>query len=102
MAKVLTLIVSKNLISVMEQHQPFPDMHFGGRPCRSTMDTVHLLVHQVKEAWRKRKVVSILFLDIKGAFPNVVMDHLLHNMKKRQALRSIVRFIEQLLKGWST
>jgi Endonuclease-reverse transcriptase len=41
-------IVSENLITVTEQYQLLPDTHFGGRPCRSTTDAVHLLVHQVK------------------------------------------------------
>ena len=45
MAKVLTSIVSENLISVTERHQLLPDTHFGGRPCRSTTNAVHLLVH---------------------------------------------------------
>ena len=45
MAKVLTSIVSKDLISIAEQQQLLPDMHFGGRPCRSTTDAVHLLIH---------------------------------------------------------
>ena len=62
MAKVLMSIVFENVISIVEQQQLLPDMHFGGRPCRSTTDVVHLLIHQVKEAWRKGKVMSILFL----------------------------------------
>ena len=102
MAKVLTSIVSENLISIVEQRQLLPDMHFSGRPCRSTTDAVHLLIHQVKEAWRKGKVVSILFLDIEGAFPNAVTERLLHNMKKRRVPNQIVKFIERLLNGRTT
>lgn len=83
MAKVLTSIVSKGLIIAAEKYGLLPETHFGGRPCRSTTDAVHLLIHQVKDAWWRKKVVSILFLDIEGAFPNAVMDRLLHNMKKR-------------------
>jgi hypothetical protein len=37
----------------------------------------------VKDAWRKGQVASILFLDIKGAFPSVDINQLIHNMKKR-------------------
>jgi len=99
MAKVLTSIVSKNLTMATEQNQLLPETHFRGRPCRSMTDAVHLLIHQIKEAWRKGKVVSILFLDIKGAFPNAVMDWLLHNMKNRQVPGQIVKFIRWLLTG---
>ena len=94
MVKVLTSIVSKNLISIAEQQQLLLDMHFGGRPCRSTTDAVHLLIHQVKEVWRKGKVVSILFLDIEGAFPNVVTDWLLHNMRNRKVPTQTVKLVK--------
>ena len=47
-------------------------------------------------------MVSILFLDIKGAFLNAVTDQLLHNMKKRWLLEKIVQFIKRLLRGRST
>ena len=47
-------------------------------------------------------MVSILFLDIEGAFPNVVTDRLLHNMKKRKVPTQTVKFIECLLKGRTT
>ena len=43
---------------------------------------LHPLESTVRHAWRQGKVVSVLFLDIEGAFPNAVTDHLLHNMKK--------------------
>ena len=102
MAKVLTSIVSKNLTIATKQNQLLPETHFRGRPCRSTTDAVHLLIHQIKEAWRKGKVVSILFLDIEGAFPNAVMDQLLHNMKNRRVPGQIVKFIGRLLTGWVT
>ena len=102
MAKVLTSIVSKNLTTATEQNQLLPETHFGGRPCRSTTDAVHLLIHQIKEAWRKGKVVSILFLDIEGAFSNAVTDWLLHNMKNRQVQGQIVKFIGRLLMGQMT
>jgi hypothetical protein len=59
-------------------------------------------VHRIKKAWRENKVVSILFLDVEGAFPNVVMAWLLHNLKKRHILTTYVVFVEQLLTGQRT
>jgi hypothetical protein len=102
MAKVLTSMVAEDLSHLAETLQLIPPTHFGGRPGRTTTDAIHLLVHQVKEAWRKGKVVSILFLDIEGAFPNAVTDRLLHNMRKRSVPESIVCFMEKLLTGRST
>ena len=48
-----------------------------------TTDLLHLLTYKVKEAWRNGKVASALFLDVQGAFPNVVKEVLLHNMHLR-------------------
>ena len=44
---------------------------------------IHLLTKTVKDAWRKGLVISTLFLDIKGAFPSIDMNRLIHNMRKR-------------------
>jgi len=42
-----------------------------------------MLTKTAKDAWHKGQVVSALFLDIKGAFPSVDIDRLIHNMRKR-------------------
>ena len=65
-------------------------------------DAIHYLVDKVKLAWGKKKVALILFLDVKGAFPNAVTDRLIHNLKKRQIPASYIKFIEQLLEGQRT
>ena len=60
-----------------------PANHFGARPGRTTSDSINLLTKTVKDAWWKGQVASILFLDIKSAFPSVDINRLVHNMKKR-------------------
>jgi hypothetical protein len=49
--KVLTTIVAENISWLVEQHQLLPKMHFRGRPGRTTTDTIHYLVHKIKQAW---------------------------------------------------
>src|SRR5882762_10677895 len=77
-------------------------MHFGGQPGCTMMDAVDLLAQTVKHVWHNGKVVSALFLDIKGAFPNATMEHLLHNMRKRGLLRDLICFLRMTLEGWQT
>ena len=81
-AKILTSIVAEQLSQTVEQHHLLPKTHFGGRPGRSTADAVHYLIHKICTAWRTNKVVSVLFLDVEGAFPNAVTAKLIHNLKK--------------------
>ena len=38
-----------------------------------------------------------LFLDVEGTFPNAMVDRLIHNLKKRRILISIVNFVKLLL-----
>jgi ribonuclease HI/exonuclease III len=102
LAKVLTAIVAEDISRLAEKHQLLPKTHFGGRPGRTTTDAIHYLVHRIKEAWRKNKVASILFLDVEGAFPNAVTERLLHNLKKRRIPTIYINFIKQLLTGRRT
>jgi hypothetical protein len=60
---------------------------------------MHLLTYKIKAAWWKGQVASVLFLDIEGAFPNVVPSTLIHNLWKRGIPDKIVKFIAGMLDG---
>ena len=79
-----------------------PPLHFGGRPARTTNNALHYVTHKIKDLWRKKQVTSVLFLDIEGAFPNVVNEKLIANMKRRKVPTKIVRFVENMLQGRMT
>lgn len=87
---------------LIEGNNLLPETHFGGRPGRMTTDAVHYLVHKIKSAWRGKKVASILFLDVEGAFPNAVTDRLLHNMRKRRIPTQYINFVKQILQDRKT
>ena len=67
-----------------------------------TTDAMHALTHKIKEAWRRKKVVSVLFLDIEGAFPNAVNEKLLRNMKRRRVPTKMIQFTANLLQNRTT
>src|SRR6266481_6382799 len=98
-AKLAMSIVAEELSHIVKTHGLLLATHFGGCPGRSTTDSLHLLVDMVKAAWHRKKVVSILFLDMEGAFPNAVTHRLLHNMRKRQVPTAYVNFVNNLLMG---
>ena len=82
MAKLLAAIIAKHPSNTVERHQILPRNHFGGRPGQSTTDAIHYLTNKIHKAWRHDKSVSVLYLDVKGAFPNAVTEQLIHNLKK--------------------
>ena len=102
LAKLLSSIVAEGLSFLTEKHQLIPPMHFGGWPGRTTTDSLHLLVDTIKAVWRRRQVVSVLFLDIEGAFPNAVTPRLLHNLHKSWVPEVYVSFISNMLMGRHT
>jgi Reverse transcriptase (RNA-dependent DNA polymerase) len=99
MAKVLSALIAADLTFISEKHHLLPDSQFGGRPGRSTTDALHLLVQKVKTAWRSHDVVTALFLDIKAAFPNVVKEVLLNNMRQRGIPEEYIEFTNVMLTG---
>ena len=102
MSKVLTAIMAELLTFYTETHKLLPALHFGGRPGRTTTDAVHLLTHKIKDAWRKRQVTAVLFLDIEGAFPNAVTHKLLHSLRKRGLPEKLIKFVEEMLDARNT
>src|SRR6266850_4038723 len=99
MWKVLMAIVAEQITYYTEKYQLLPSHHFGGRPGRTTTDAMHLLAHRIKGAWRKGKVAAVLFLDIEGAFPNAVLEKLIHNLRKCKIPLKHVEFVKNMLRG---
>jgi Reverse transcriptase (RNA-dependent DNA polymerase) len=102
MGKLLTVIIAEQLTYYTEKYTLLPPAHFGGRPGRTTTDALHMLIYKIKDAWQKKQVVSVLFLDIEGAFPNAVNERLVHNLRTRKVPDKIVKFISNLLREHST
>jgi len=79
-------------------------MHFGGLPGCSTTDLLHLLTKFVHDAWvhPTDHYVSLLFLDVKAAFPSVVPEQLFHNMRKRDIPKQYTDWYRLCLTGRQT
>ena len=69
MSKILSRYVADVLVHEAEKRALLANFQFGGRAGRATTDSIHLVTKAVKDAWRVGKVASVLFLDIKSAFP---------------------------------
>jgi hypothetical protein len=100
--KVLTVILTGQLTYFAEKYQLLLSHHFGGRPGRTTTDAMHLLTYKIRGAWCNGKVAAVLFLDIKGAFPNAVPSTLLHNLRKRRVPQKLINFTAGMLEGHIT
>jgi hypothetical protein len=102
LAKTLSACVAETLVHQAEKHALLPPTHFGGRPGQSTTNALHLLTKFVKDAWRKGNMVTVLFLDVKGAFPSVSTERLLYNMQQRGVPKKYMDWLWRKLKGCHT
>jgi ribonuclease HI len=102
LGKLFSSIVADELSYFCESRNLFPLTQFGGRPARTTSDSMLLMTHAIKEAWRNKKVASVLFLDVQGAFPNVVKEVLLHNMRIRGVPSKYICLTQMMLTGRKT
>ena len=80
-AKLLSSCVKDIWEYHTEAQNLLPASQFGGRKGRTATDAVHSLVEFTKQAWRRKQEVVLLFLDIKGAFSNVSIPVLAHDMR---------------------
>src|ERR1700720_1069262 len=100
--KVLSTLCSKHISYLAEKHNLLLPTQFGGHPGRNTSDAMLLTVHKVKDTWRRGKVAAALFLDVQGAFPNMVKDQLLHNMKMCRVPKCFTNIVSLSLTGRTT
>jgi Reverse transcriptase (RNA-dependent DNA polymerase) len=103
MAWWLNSCQTDDIVSMCEKYNILPANHFGARPGHTTTDSIHMLMKTVKDTWHKGQVASTLFPDIKGAFPSVDINRLIHNMREREIPWEYTKWMERRLGNqWTT
>lgn len=114
--KVMESVIASRLAYWVETHSLLPDSHIGGRKSRGVEHGLHVLMERIftgintKISSReracgskaKKMVVSLLMLDVSGAFDNVSHQRLIHNLKKRGVPPATVAWITDFLQDRET
>ena len=95
--KVMESIIATRLSYAAEIFNLLPEDHFEGRKCFSPEQALHYIIEKIHSAWTDKKIVSMLTLDVIGAFPNVFQPRLFHNLRKRRISGSTLQWIESFL-----
>ncbi len=68
---------------------------------RLTDTTLQLIIEKIHTVWSdtRRRVVSLLSLNEKNVFNNVMHSRLLHDMKKRRVFRLLLEFVKNFLRN---
>lgn len=89
-AKILSACMARILAIQAERLGLLSNNHFLGRIGRTTTDSLHYITTTAKNAWCIKKVASILFLDVKAAFPSVNPERLFHILQKKEIPKRMV------------
>jgi len=100
LSKILKFIIFEHLQNVVEACNSISNIQMRACKHRSTDTTLQLIIEKIHTVWSdmRRKVVSLLSLNEKNAFNNVMHSKLLHNMKKRKVSRLLLEFVKNFLK----
>lgn len=104
LGKTLESIISKRLRYAVEKHGMLSDTQMGARKHRSVNTALQLITEKIHTIWsgNKKRIASLLSLDVSGAFDNVSHIRLLHNMRRRRAPEPILKWVEDFLKDRRT
>jgi hypothetical protein len=66
LGKALEALVAERITYYAETYHLLPQNHFGARKRWSTVQALMVLTEQIFQAWKHRKVLSLVSFDVKG------------------------------------
>ena len=100
-AKFLESIIARRISYAVEEEDLLPKTHLGGRRGISTDHAIQIMIDRIRTAWGKGQTVSLLTLDVSGAYDYVSHTRLIHNLRKRR-LGQLAPWVSAFLTGRST
>lgn len=95
--KVIEATISRRITEAAETHNLLPEGQMGNRRERSTELAVKLLTSSIRTAWHHKATVSLLQLDIKGAFDTVNHVRLVDTLRKKGFPGWVLRWTQSYL-----
>lgn len=90
-------LIHTRLSWYLEHHLHLSPTQFGFRKEKSCADNLSLISTDIWTGFVEKKVTAILFLDLKGAFPSVIPQILIEDLKEIDTPFSIAKFIYNMI-----
>jgi len=84
LGKMLEALVAERISYLAEAHNLLPKNHFGARKGRSAIQALALIQEYIYQAWKHKKVLSLVSFDLKGAYNGVNTDVLIQRLRERR------------------
>jgi len=100
LSKVLKFIVFKHLWNVVKACNSILNIQIKVCKHRLINMILQLIIKKIHTVWNdmRRRIVSLLSLNKKNAFDNMMHSKLLHDMKKRKVFKLFLKFVKNFLK----
>ncbi len=92
MGKILEAVISNRIKYIAEAYDLLPDTQYGAHTGRATETALQQITEKVHTIWGRgrKRVASLLSLDVSKAFDRVSHARLTHNLRKRRIPESLV------------
>ena len=97
MLKIMEKLIKERLQWWLEANGILTSTQFGFRRGKSCVDNLSILTSDIHQSFFKKQSLSALFLDIKGAYDNVVPEILINDLIELGLRIKIVAFIKNLI-----
>jgi len=92
-SKGLEGIVAARLSYLAERYSLLPTNHFGARKQRSCEQALDVLIEKIFEAWKGKRILSLVTFDVQGAFNGVHPAILERRLRERSVPGTLVQWI---------
>ena len=71
---MLEAVMAQKLAYLSNTYSLLPYNNFGGQKQKSIIDALLVIQEKIYQAWRDKKVMSLIIFDVKEAFSRVTVD----------------------------
>ena len=97
LGKVVEKVAAEILSKRCERLELLHNGQFGSRKSRGAIDAIAKLIATVEHAWKHKKIAGALFLDVKGAYPNVIRQQLIKRLVELGIPGDLIRWVNSFL-----
>lgn len=94
LGKILEATIATRISYMVEKYNLLPENHFGARRQRSSEQALNILMEKIYEAWRGKKVLSLVSFDVKGAYNGVAKEVLIQRLQERRIPVELVQWVD--------
>jgi hypothetical protein len=94
LGKILEAVIAERISYVVETNSLLLTNHFGVRKKRSAEQALILLQENIYQAWRSKRVLSLVSFNVKRAYNGVCKERLLERLSARGIPTNLINWIE--------